>query len=112
MSKPDNVMLPSAPPTLSARALRVAMYGFVPADDPHIIADLQAKIESDAKVIAALRDALRTVKLYIADQMIAHAIVVPADAEPNERGRFNPKFPTLMQVVDKALGDNEQDAGK
>ena len=38
---------------LSARALRVAMYGFVPADDPHVIADMQAKIESDAKVIAA-----------------------------------------------------------
>ena len=46
---------------LSARALRVAMYGFVPLDDPHIIADLQAKIESDAKEIAALRETIREI---------------------------------------------------
>ena len=46
---------------LSARALRVAMSGIVPADDPHIIADLQAKIETDAKVIAALRGALQDI---------------------------------------------------
>jgi hypothetical protein len=65
-----------------------------------------AKIESGAKVIAALREALHTVKLYIADQMIANAVVVP----PNEWPKGY--HPTLMQVVDAALGDNEQTASK
>ena len=49
---------------LSARALRVAMYGFVPADDPHVIADMQAQIKSNAKVIAALREALEGYACY------------------------------------------------
>jgi hypothetical protein len=31
---------------LAERALRVAMTGYIPADDPHIIADMQARIDA------------------------------------------------------------------
>jgi len=50
-------------------------------------------------VAAALRLmlALATVRVYIADEMVAHAMVLPPGGYPHR------KHPTLMQVVDEAL---------
>ncbi len=65
-----------------------------------------AKIESDAKMIAALREALRIVRLYIADQMIAGAIIIPAGQYPSGNE------PSLLQFIDAELGNNEQTVGE
>lgn len=76
------------------------------------LAAFTGRHESDAKVIAALREALKTVKLFIADQTIAHAVVVPAHVDLKEWPRSNLEFPSLMQVIDHALAVNEQTVTK
>ena len=48
--------------------------------------------------IAKLRAALTTARLYVSDQMIAGAIVVPAGEEPDAA-----THPSLLQVIDAAL---------
>ena len=48
--------------------------------------------------IASLRAALETARLYISDQMIAHALVIPEDADISEGS-----FPTLLGVINAAL---------
>jgi hypothetical protein len=46
-------------PTLGDRALRVALTGVVPEDDPHVIADMQWELERRGKEIASLRAVLK-----------------------------------------------------
>lgn len=53
--------------------------------------------EDFAAEIAGLRETLQIVRLYVADQMIAHAIVVPKGQHPSGND------PSLLQVIDKAL---------
>lgn len=67
----------------------------------------EEKIADQKKVIAALREALVTVRLYIADEMIANAIVVPKGFLPSGAN------PSLLQVVSDAIAaTNEQTAGE
>lgn len=82
---------------------KYAPSGYDPASDDLTIPFAMELVEKDRQ-IAALRMALGTVKLYIADQMIANAIVVPKGQHPSGND------PSLIQVVNKALGVDEQTA--
>jgi hypothetical protein len=56
-----------------------------------------------AAEVARLRAALTTARLYIKDEMIAHAVVVPPGAQPP----FN-KHPSLLKFIDAAIRADEQ----
>jgi hypothetical protein len=58
--------------------------------------------------IDRLRAALQTARDYIADQQVAHAIVIPRGDTIHE-GTDLSRYPTLLQVMDRALGNVEQE---
>ena len=62
--------------------------------------DCQVVMDSQQLVIERLRAALSTARLYIADQMIASAIVVPEGEEPDAS-----RHPSLLQTIDAVLGN-------
>lgn len=95
-----------------ARWIREALDPNTPAAQRIGLEDVDVdEMEGAAAEIERLRGALNIVRVYIKQNPLANAVVVPRGATIHE-GTDLTQYPTLRTLIDAALGCDEQDMDK